>query len=150
MTKAFDTALRLLTNREHGAQELTDKLVQKGFAIFESQAAVEKCQSLGLQSDERFSENFCRARIRQGYGPVKIRMELKSKGLSKESIDIGLLDEQDNWLEHAMTVWQKKYKNSGTGDFKVLQKKQRFLLDRGFPVDIISAVVKQVEGYEEF
>jgi len=79
MTKAFDSALRLLTRREHGAIELNDKLIQKGFDSAEVKDAIDACQRLGLQSDERFVENYSRSRIRQGYGPLKISQELKDR-----------------------------------------------------------------------
>ena len=79
MTKAFDYAMRLLTRREYGAQELAAKLAQKGYRAAEIVEVTAECQRLGLQSDTRFVESFCQARIRQGFGPLKISQELQAK-----------------------------------------------------------------------
>ncbi|WED43735.1 recombination regulator RecX [Legionella cardiaca] len=143
MTKAFDCALRLLARREHGARELRDKLAQKGYSHTEINEAIVKCQSLGLQSDVRFVESVCTVRIRQGCGPLKILQELQVKQIAREIIDAVLALEQDNWLNYAQAVWDKKYKKQNPLSYVELQKGQRFLLYRGFPTDIIAKVVKE-------
>ena len=144
MTKAFDSALRLLTRREHGAVELHEKLKQKGYSPEDAQAAVEECQHLGYQSDRRFVENYSRSRIRQGYGPLKITQELKSKQVDADLIQQVLRLEQDNWLNYALDVWEKKCKRQVDLSFDQLQKQQRFLLYRGFSTDTISRVVREL------
>ncbi|CDZ78544.1 Regulatory protein RecX [Legionella massiliensis] len=146
MTKAFDSALRLLARREHGARELADKLVLKGFATSEVSEAIAECQRLGLQSDERFVDSLCRARIRQGSGPIKISQELQSKHIDRALIAQALEQEQDNWVTYALAVWQKKYKNQDDVPFDELQKRQRFLLYRGFSTEIIAGVIALIRG----
>src|SRR3546814_5195711 len=109
MTKACDCALRLLARREHGAHELADKLRQKGYSQPESNEAIAECQRLGLQSDQRFVESLCRARIRQGCGPLKINQELHTKQIDRELIDKALEQEDDNWLTHALAVRSEEH-----------------------------------------
>lgn len=145
MTKAMDSALRLLTRREHGAIELCDKLKQKGFSHVDAKEAVDECQRLGLQSDSRFVEAYSRSRIRQGYGPLKITQDLKARGVDGDLIHRELAQESDNWISHAMDVWQKKCKGQTDLSFIEIQKQQRFLLYRGFGMDIIAAVVKEMK-----
>ncbi|MBA2711454.1 MAG: recombination regulator RecX [Tatlockia sp.] len=146
MTKAFDCALRLLARREHGAQELANKLSIKGYEADEISNSINECQRLGLQSDARFVESFCRSRIRQGLGPLKISQELQAKQIDRTLIENVLADEQGNWLSHALAVWHKKYKNDADIPFTELQKRQRFLQYRGFSTDIIANVVAEVSG----
>jgi len=143
MTKAFESALRLLTRREHGAQELCRKLELKGFSRREVTDALEHCQRLELQSDSRFVENYCRSRIRQGYGVLKITQELKSKGIDSDLIFDELSKEQDNWLEYAREVWQKKTKGKMDLTFTETQKIQQFMLYRGFSMEVIVKVAKE-------
>lgn len=143
MTKALDSALRLLTRREHGALELCDKLEYKGYSHEDVRIALEECQRLGLQSDSRFVESYCRSRMRQGYGPLKIYQELKNKGIDADLIHCMLNQEQHSLLSHAMEVWQKKSKGKLEFSFLELQKQQRFLLYRGFSMDIIAQVIKE-------
>lgn len=145
MTKALDSALRLLTRREHGALELCEKLQQKGFSPIEAKDALDNCQRLGLQSDNRFVEVYCRSRIRQGYGPIKISQELKSKGIEPELIVNELTQEKDNWLTYALEVWQKKNKGQIGMSFAEKQKQQRFLLYRGFNMDTITMLMDELK-----
>lgn len=145
MTKAFDSALRLLTRREHGALELCEKLKRNGYTQAEAKDALDACQQRGLQSDSRFVECYSRSRIRQGYGPLKIIQELKSKGIDSDLIYDILSQEQDNWLAYAMDVWTKKCNGQLDLTFSEIQKNQRFLLYRGFSMDIITKVVKELK-----
>lgn len=144
MTKVLDCALRLLTRREHSVKELCDKLKQKGFNAEEVESALESCQRLNLQSDQRFVEIYIRSRIRQGYGPLKITQELKQKGVDSELINQEIKQEGANWLGYALTVWDKKCKGLLDLSVQEIQKQQRFLLYRGFDMDIISQVVKEL------
>lgn len=147
MTKAFDCALRLLARREHGAIELYDKLKHKGYNLTEARDALARCQELDLQNDLRFVELYIRSRVRQGYGPLKISQELSSKGLDKELIQSSLQQEA-NWLNYALEVWQKKSKGQQELSFTDMQKLQRFLLYRGFSMDIIAMVTRELKSLQ--
>jgi regulatory protein len=142
MTEAFESALRLLTRREHGALELFDKLEQKGFSQKEAKDALEACQRLGLQSDARFVDNYTHLRIGRGYGPLKISQELKIKGIDQELILQKLEQEKDNWQGYALKVWEKKSKGKKDLSFDEMQKLRTFLLYRGFTMDVIAKIVK--------
>jgi regulatory protein len=144
MSNAFACAVRLLTRREHGAYELVNKLIQKGYPEHEAQEALLECQRLNLQSDDRFVDNVCRARIRQGYGPVRIRRELQDLKIDGEIISNALQQEQDNWLLHALEVWKKKYKEPSERSYSVMQKQKQFLLYRGFSTDTIATLFKEI------
>ncbi|HIG0326310.1 TPA: recombination regulator RecX [Legionella pneumophila] len=146
MTKAFDSALRLLSRREHSAMELCDKLKQKGFNLNDVQNALHECQRLGYQSDERYVESYIRARIHQGYGPLKIIQELKNKGVDPELIQSVLQEERDHWVDYALRAWEKKFKRQDDFSYCEMQKQQRFLLYRGFDRDVISKVFKEVKS----
>lgn len=144
MTKAFASAVRLLSRREHGAIELCDKLKRKGFSAIEAREALHQCQQLDIQNESRFVEMYSRTRIHQGYGPLKISQELSSKGVDKDLIQDVLQQEEDNWLDYALDVWQKKSKGQCEMSFSDIQKQQRFLLYRGFGMDIVVRVVKEL------
>lgn len=144
MTKALDSALRLLARREHSANELAQKLNAKGFNPDEVQEALAACERMGLQSDQRFAESYSRSRIRQGYGPLKISQELKSRGLDSSLIHQQLRQEQHNWHDHAVAVCHKKCKQSTTLSLNERQKLQRFLLYRGFSSDVINRVMRDL------
>jgi len=146
MSKALNCALRLLSRREHSAEELITKLQQKGFPADEAVTALAECQRLGYQSDERFAQSLCRSRINQGYGPLKINQELQARHLDKELIQDVLAQQKEKWAEHARGVWQKKFKSSTKIDYPEMQKQQRFLAYRGFSMDIISTLFREINS----
>lgn len=123
-------------------RELTDKLIRKGYNREESAEALVECQRLGLQSDERFVESLCNARIRQGYGPLRISQELQAKHIARELINAMLNQHQESWEEYALIAWQKKFKQHEGLGVAEIQKQHRFLLYRGFSPDIIARLFK--------
>ena len=133
MSNAWDTTLRLLGRRDHSMTELQQKLKQRKFSSEEIHEALERCQELSLQSDERFVESFTRTRIRQGYGPVKIIREVIHRSLNEEKPD---------WAHYATVVLQKRNKSKAPWSREELQKQQRFLLYRGFDQETITQVTK--------
>ena len=146
MTKALNSALYSLTRREHSAWELQKKLEQKGYSELESLHALKECQRLGYQSDERFTEQFCRMRVMQGYGPVRIKQDLLAKGISTEMIQKVLGQETENyWLDRAVAVSRKKCQQWLHLSWDEQQKLKRFLLYRGFPPAIIAAIFEKSE-----
>lgn len=144
MTKsAYDSALRLLARREHSAMELATKLKQRQFSSDEIQQAVIKCQQLNYQSDERFAEQLYNARVRQGYGPLRIQQELQSKGVDEIVFDSILhQDPMDIWAQRATAVILKKFSEDQAVSWEDRQKRARFLMVRGFPMDLIIELMR--------
>lgn len=143
MNKAYNYALSLLAKREYCVTELANKLEQKGFDSDIISHSIAKLKELNLQSDERYIEMICNARIRQGYGPLRIKQELLSKNIASYLIDGILASEKDNWLNHALSVWHKKYAKDTQYSIKEIQKQKSFLYSRGFSVDTIAKVFKE-------
>ena len=73
-------AIDLLSRREHSQLELRKKLVAKGFADDEVDELLLRLHEENLQSDERYAESYVRQRVDKGYGPIRIRQELRQKG----------------------------------------------------------------------
>ena len=149
MSEAYVSAVAMLARREHSAAELVHKLTLKGYLVDEIEQVLAECQRLELQSDARFAESVCRARIRQGYGPERIRQELKNKHIDCELVDHVLMVEHDNWVSYAIDVWRKKYKQHGDVSYLDMQKQKQFLRYRGFSMHTISLVFESIT-HEEF
>lgn len=145
MSKALVSALNSLSRREHSVWELKKKLEQKGYSALEAAIAVEECQRLGYQNDERFAELLCRARIAQGYGPIRIKQELSAKGINAEMIGQVLKHEtEESWLPRAIAAASKKCQTLANLSWDEQQKLKRFLLYRGFPVSIITGLFEKL------
>ena len=140
MDSAYNYALSVLAKREHARSELVIKLEQKGFDIATIEQVVAKLQDLNLQSDERYAEMICRVRVKQGYGPLRIKQELDARQVDSVYISESLASEQGNWVSHALAVWHKRYNRQAEYSGKERQKQKSFLYARGFSVDTIAMV----------
>jgi regulatory protein len=91
----------------------------------------------GLQSDARYAEQYVAMRARRGYGPVRIRAELREHGVDGALID-DWLDERDPvWRERLRAVAQKRFGAAAPADFRDRVRRARFLEQRGFAVELI-------------
>lgn len=130
---AYDKALGLLARREHSRRELKLKLRQGGYAGDEASTALDRLGEQHYQDDDRFGEMLVRSRASQGYGPLRLRAELKSHGLSDERIR-QLLDEADvDWVASAATQLRRRYGGKAVTDPSEKVRRAQFLLRRGFP-----------------
>ena len=131
-SKCYAAALKMLMRREHSKLELRQKLNLKDFDDAVINDSISLLAEQKYQSDERFSEAFILMRFKQGRGPIKISMELKSRGISE--FDLTLF----NWFELAKDVKYKKFGDSKFLDYKEKSKQKRFLQSRGFGFDEIN------------
>ena len=170
-----ERALRLLATREHSRFELRRKLLRrrasdssktnaqtKPNAQAEANAeaptnieaqvdtVLDDLASRDLLSDVRFAEAFVRRGVDRGHGPIKIRAELRNRGVAEDIIDDTLTFPDDFWLRRARAVQVKRFGGAGDGastsgdsdaDTPVNRsdwaKRARFLAARGFASDII-------------
>lgn len=132
----------LLARREHAARELTRKLRQRDFDRDEIDTCVLRLQEQDLQSDQRFAESFVRQRMNQGYGPIRIRHELRDRGVSDAIVESTVPSDYDVWLDIAQHQHAKRY-GSPAEDVKERAKQSRYLQNRGFDFDVIKRVTSK-------
>ncbi|MFU8817808.1 MAG: RecX family transcriptional regulator, partial [Pseudomonadales bacterium] len=99
--RAFDRGVRMLAQREHSVQELTTKLRSKGVPAAVAALVVDDLRGRGLQSDERFAEAFVHSRVGRAQGPIRIREELRQRGIGDDVADEVLTQSVEYWLELA-------------------------------------------------
>ncbi|HDH17154.1 MAG TPA: regulatory protein RecX, partial [Gammaproteobacteria bacterium] len=80
-------AMDLLARREHGITELSRKLKTKGFEPELVDEVIQELVNDNLVSDQRFCESMIHSRFNRGHGPVKVRYELRSKGIADQIIE---------------------------------------------------------------
>jgi len=136
---AREAAVALLAHREHSHLELLQKLEKKEFSPDEIEKALDQLREQGLQSDQRFTEAYTHWRINAGFGPRRIAMELKQRGVSQELIDKYLQPgNRAFWKNRLQLVWQKKFKIK-TKEAKEHAKQYRHLMQKGFEPELIHA-----------
>ncbi|HET6806824.1 MAG TPA: regulatory protein RecX [Frateuria sp.] len=129
---AYDKALGLLARREHSRRELKTKLRQGGYEGGETEAAIERLGEQRYQDDERFAQVLVRSRASQGYGPQRIRAELKTHAVPDARIR-ELLDEAEvDWEASAIDQLRRRYGGKGAVDHAERARRAQFLLRRGF------------------
>ena len=130
--EARDIAIRMLSRREYSRLEIQQKLIRHGCHQDDIDSVLLMLADNGSQSDERFAEHYTRFRASKGYGPKRIRMELKEKGVDSLIIDHGLEQAEVDWRERAAEVCRKKFKDQNAVTWEEKSRQSRFLDYRGF------------------
>ena len=105
---AYQRALALLVRREHSRKELGRKLKAKGVEREDADFALDKLNKQDFQNDARFAETLARSRVSAGYGPIRIRAELGTHGLSREDMDAAMAIIDTDWLQTARELVARK------------------------------------------
>jgi regulatory protein len=143
LNHAFDYAVALLARRDYSSTELKKKLKARGYIEHAYEVVVDDLESTGKINDERYSQNFVAYRVRRGHGPARIRNQLKTSGVSRDTIDEAVKgDEAPDFLALARTVRARKFGPEIPEDRKERARQARFLQYRGFSTDHIRAVLE--------
>jgi regulatory protein len=139
-------ALTLLARREHSAAELNRKLLQRGFDASDITTGIAILEAKGWLSNERFVEAYVRSRIARGHGPLKIRAELRERGIDDPLADASLTETSSFWTERAAAARSKRFGHEPPSDRHAWTRQARFLAQRGFPADLIYRVLDGADG----
>ena len=146
----WTTALRLLTGRDYGSDELRRRLLDKGFPAEAVEAAIARGIALGYLDDARHIERLARALLTTGraVGP-RLVQELRRRGLPEELIGAALAESraaggEDEALRSLIA------RRFPTFDFPAADERERrrvifFLQRRGFPLDRILSELKRTD-----
>jgi regulatory protein len=135
-------ALRLLARREHSTRELTAKLTARGYEEQTVASVIEALADRNLISDGRFVDEFVASRLRRGSGPLKIREELRGRGVAESLVDNALGERRSEWLVNAESARRKRFGVPLPQDFAERARQARFLQQRGFSAEQIRQVLK--------
>ena len=128
-----------LARREYSQYELCHKFLKKGFSASEIRLVLDRLALSGLQSDERFTRAYVDYRSRAGFGPLRIAMELKKKGIDDHNVHRALECADIHWPQLIRSVLKKKYRPD---DHQQRDKQFRFLQQRGFRRADIKELIK--------
>ncbi len=133
---------RFLTRREYSRLELERKLIKKEFNSAQITPLLDHFAQEDLQSDQRFAEAFCRFRASKGYGPFKIEVELRLKGISDEIIAQTLDSIGRDWYKTAKEIIDRRFGVDKISSLEDRGKRWRFLQNRGFTSDQIKTAIE--------
>ena len=147
--KALNTALRILTGRDHSKSELNRKLKQRGLKSEDIEKAVSECERLDYINDERTARVYINQMIRKGHGLNRIRHEMNKKGLRGQRIQniLSEIESDIDEAEGAERILKKNVKRfEREPDLKKRRDKiYRFLYARGFSQDTIRKIINKYD-----
>lgn len=135
--------LNWLARRDYSEQEISQKLKIKGYTAEHIANVIASLNQAGLINEQRFTENYIHWRKNKGFGPLRISMELQTRGILPEKIAEQLHITDNAWLTLAHKVWQKQFKGKMPADLKTRAKQIRFLQHRGFTREQIENVLDE-------
>ena len=138
-------AIELLSRREHSRRELARKLAERGVAPAEADEAVAELARQGWQDDARYAAALARSRAQGGYGPVWIRAELRTHGLSETLIETALDACEMDWGRSARQLLCRRFGSQRASTRQELARRGAFLQRRGFELDDVRKALAQSE-----
>lgn len=134
-------AMGYLARREHARGELARKLSRKFPAIpLVVEEELDRLAAEDLQSDARLAEVTIRSRANRGRGPVRIRMELRARGVDDGTLDLAFNTCEVDWFQLVALVCRKRFGESEPANANERAKRGRFLQQRGFGFDHIGSL----------
>ncbi|MBW7925549.1 MAG: recombination regulator RecX [Burkholderiaceae bacterium] len=139
-------ALRALARREHSRAELERKLAPHAESAEQLQALLDRLVETGLLSNERFAQSvvYRRASTR---GAAVVRHELRTHGLSEETVAAQVASLEQTEFERARALWVRRF-GSAPESIAERARQMRFLLARGFSAEVVRRVVGTRESGE--
>ena len=134
-------AYALLAGRDFSRHELTERLLRKGYGagvVAEAVARPRRGRPAARRALRRAVRHAARGR---GHGPVRIRMDLRERGVDGRTIEQALDRPRSDWVRTAREARRRKFGVSPPGDYHERAKQARFLQYRGFSSDQIRAAL---------
>jgi len=127
-----ERALRLLARREYAAGELAQRLQAQGAAPALVRVVVSQLVQEGWISDARFAGAFVRARRSRGDGPIKLRAQLRERGVAADIIADQLDSQAEaDWLPQLQALCARHFPQPAA-DYAQWAKQARFLIRKGY------------------
>ena len=140
-TRARNSAMRLLARREHSRAELRGKLVGRGFENDSVEELLQGLEDQDLLSDERFAMSLIASRAETGYGPNRISLELRNRGVSEELAGEALAKAEVDWGQQVTDQAVRKFGSDPAQTFPEWARRARYLERRGFGQDAIRLAI---------
>ena len=144
----MNTALRILSRRDHSTHELSQKLKGRGYSGEIIEDVISECKRYDYINDERTAQVFIRQLLRKGYGRKRIRLQLNLKGLGGTHIQADLskcISDADEY-QCAEKIFQKNARrfDREKDALKRKDKIYKFLSGRGFSNMVISEIIRKI------
>ncbi|MBX4191514.1 MAG: recombination regulator RecX [Candidatus Doudnabacteria bacterium] len=139
MSSAYDKAVKLLKIRPHHSEELTKKLLMRGFDREEISAVIQKLQEENLLDNVGFAQMYLDELLRnKTFGFYMLKAKLMQKGINSQDAE-NLLKENlsiESETEMALRIFERE---KDLDKMKLAQKLQR----KGFRSEVIRSIINK-------
>lgn len=148
--RARAAAFRYLSYRDRAAAEIMRCLERAEYPSDVIEEVVRDLERAGYVDDHAFALTYAESRFRSGgYGPVRVRSDLKRKGVKTEAVEAAL-DEVfscDEVLERAREIGARRWDRLRREPDRIKRKKKvyEYLARRGFAFDLVHRVVDELD-----
>ena len=103
----------------------------------------------GYLDDAAFARQWVEAQAARGYGPARLRAELRARGVARSLIDAALpAVTPEGELARARAVARRRLPALGRGDpVRVAVRLRDFLLRRGYSAAVVARVLRESTGH---
>lgn len=131
----------MLARREYGRTELRARLLMRGVAEVDADAALDELARRGLLSDARYAEAVVAQKAGR-YGRRAIAHALKEKGVDEAAAASALaaLARRDE-VDEALALWRRRY-GTPPADEREKARQVRFLVSRGYSMSVALKVLR--------
>ena len=133
----------MLARREYSRLELERKLAPFTETAGEIAGLLDDFERSGWLSESRVVAQVLASRRRR-FGAQRIAHELREKGISDAAIAGAQLQLQESELDAARAVWMRKF-GVVPANARDKARQMRFLQGRGFSLDIIRRLLRDIE-----
>ena len=140
-------AANIIGSRALSKKELTRRLVKKGSEESDAQAAADWLENLGAVDDAAYAASLVRHYGEKGYGPARVREELRRRG-----VDRALWDEALEKMPDPAEILDRLIEKKSGGDLsdrKELKRISDGLMRRGFSWGDIKDALRRYTEIEE-
>lgn len=150
--KARDKAFHFIGYRPRSIEEVRTRLSREYYSLETVERVIERLIELGMLDDCKFAREFAEGRLRnRGYGPMRIRQDLRQKGISLQIIEaeISRAFEHTSPEDLAAKAAEKIFRRlSRFSDTHIRKKKlSDYLLRRGFSYDQMHLAFERMEQF---
>ena len=148
MVSCRDKALDLVGRRPHFRQELLQKLTDRGYPLADIEAVLDDLTRLGLLDDPRHAREMVSGSMtRKGFGPRRMRHELRRRGVDDSIADTAVsevFDDPDEELRRARVFTEGKTIAGQTARDRLARQLDR----KGYSAAVIIRVLGEI-GFDQ-
>lgn len=140
-------AFLLLKYRLRSENELYQRLKRKKFPEDQIKTAVAFLKEKRFLDDNAFTKAWINSRIGRSFGLNRISQELRLKGVSKDTLEKGIVQARKGYCEEKVIEGLAKEKLEKLRDIEPIKARNRtyaYLIRRGFATDKVINILNQI------